>query len=492
MSSTAVSSHSSAEPIDLRDSDAYVRLEQVFSQLDSPQVQMTPDWQHVIDSADELLARHTDLRIVCWRIFALRQLQQTSHAAAAMLQLSDTVASAWNSCLPARERAKLAALHWLHAAFSRELSASSDAASELASLQTAAHRLASALLSHSAELSHNWQQLAALLQPPASAPSASPNPETDTPKTPTADPISTTRVCNARDAQQQLRRLQEAAVPLLEWWVSQPERRGCAVQLNRALTWAGICQLPQHDQSQRTSLRPPPAERRNHCEALWQRAEYPALLTTLEASLRKAPFWLDGHCLAARCCEALQDHQAAAAIREQVRLLLQMQPGLEQLCFDDGTPFATKTTRRWLAPAESSVSPPLTETETTDLLALQGSDGFPAAAQALAQQLQTPKGERQRAVCRLQLARLLLVDGQCKQARELLEPQLTQLQQSMPLPLWDQQLLSDTLDLLQQSLADQRDESARRRRSALQQQLRWLNLEHTLDQAARPAQYGEI
>lgn len=489
MPSVAPRCHSSAEPVDLRDSDAYVQLEQLFARLESPQPQTAPDWQQVIDRADALLARSINLRVLCWRIFALRKLQQTSQAAVALEQLSEAITSAWSRCLPARERGKLAALHWLHSALSRELSASSEAASELAALHASANQLASALQSHSTDLSASWQQLATLLQPAASEQPASPAPKPDAPTTSHADPVSSGHVANARDAQQQLRRLQEAAVPLLDWWLTQPAQRVCAVQLNRALTWAGICQLPQHDENRITSLRPPPAERRNHCESLWQRADYTALLADLEASLRKAPFWLDGHFLAARCCEALQDQRAAAAIHGHACSLLQRLPNVEQLCFDDGTPFAAQATRRWLTPAAAPAAQ--APAESSDLLTVHRNDGFVAAAQQLAQQLHAPKGERQRAVGRLQLARLLLADGQDQQAQALLEPQLTQLQQSMPLALWDQQLLSDTLELLQQSLVDQRDAAARQRRSALQQQLRWLNLEHTLDQATRPAQHGE-
>lgn len=491
MSPAAVCPQGNAEPVDLRDSDAYIRLERVFSELESPQQHPAPDWQDVTDNAENLLAQYTDLRIACWRIFALRQLQQVSQSAVALKQLSETIAHSWDHCLPERDRGKLAALRWLHSAFSRELSASPDAPGALAPLRTAAHQLGAALKPYAADVGGNWQQLAAVLQPIVSEQPAAPEPTSINVAPNTIEPVKTGQICNAREAQKQLRHLQEAAAPLLDWWLSQPERRSCSVLLSRALIWAGIYQLPQHDINQHTSLKPPPAERRKHCETLWQRTEYAVLLTELEASLRKAPFWLDGHYLAARCCEALQDQPAADTIHRHTQSLIQRLPGVEKLSFDDGSPFAAQATQHWLVPVEPPASQRPSEPETGDLLALQRNDGFRAAASALAQQLQTAKGERARAVGRMQLARLLLADGKKTQARELLEPALAQLQQSMPLALWDQQLLSDTLDLLQQSLADQRDDSARQRRNTLQQQLRWLNVEYTLDQAARPAQHGE-
>ena len=493
MSLTADTTSSAANAADLRDSDTYFQLEQVFSQLDSPQQQAAPDWQQLADSAEQLLTRSTDLRVACWRAFALLRLRRPEPLVLAMGQLAVFINSAWHNCLPTRERGKFAALQWLYSALSRELDASPQMADELATLQAAACQISTALQAYSAERSHDWKQLASRLQAGPSEPPTNPTPVVRAPSKPVSDPTFSGPVDTDRQAQQQLRRLQEAAAPLLDWWLTQPERRACAVALSRSLTWAGIYQVPQHDNKQHTNLRPPPAERLSHCESLWQQSAHSALLQDLETSLRKAPFWLDGHFLAARCCDALADSQAAASIRGQTRLLLQRLPMLEQLCFDDGTPFATQATRRWLTaaatPDPDSTAPKSTDTK--DLLTLLHNDGFGAAAKTLAQRMQTQNGERQRAVGRLQLAKLLLADGQSDQARDLLEPQLSQLQHSMPLALWDQQLLSDTLDLLQQSLADQRDESSRQRRRTLQQQLRWLNLEHTLDQAARPAQHGE-
>ena len=92
-------------------------------------------------------------------------------------------------------------------------------------------------------------------------------------------------------------------------------------------------------------------------------------------------------------------------------------------------------------------------------------------------------------IARLELARLQLHSGQADQARALLECLRQQLQANQALTLWEPTLLIDTLRLLQQSSASQpRDKTSQQ---ALQQQLAWLDIEHTLDQAARPALQGE-
>lgn len=494
MSSVAVTSgtRAVAEPPDLRDSDAYARLEQVFSLLDSPQPQPQPDWQQLADSAADLLAQAMDLRVAGWQTFALIRLRQPEQATRTLKQIGNAVSCAWDSSLPARERARLAALQWLQAALSREANTLPFTEQALADLQGVLRLIGSALEAHSAPHSKEWQRLADSLAPTADACTGMVTPEP-------ASSVSSQEPLPARDsigseraAQQQLRRLQDAATPLLEWWLTQPDQRDSALQLARSLTWGGIGQLPQHDEDGHTSLRPPPAERVKQYDTLWQQAEYARLLLHLENSLRKAPFWLDGHYLAARCCHALNDANAASIIQAQTRSLVQRLPGLECLRFDDGSAFASPTTQSWLQqPSTDQGRGQPDNTPDPVATAAQHSAATTQPPVADTYPAPGPVDERQRALARLQGARLALAESRHEQARDLLEPQLAQLQQSMPLALWDRQLLSDTLELLLQSLAVRRDNTSQQRSHALQQQLRWLHFQSPLEQANRPERHGE-
>ncbi|MCC4260691.1 TssA family type VI secretion system protein [Pseudomonas aestusnigri] len=489
MASVAVTpgNRPAADLPDLRDCDAYVRLEQVFSLLDSPHQQPQPDWQQLADTASDLLARGMDLRVAGWRTFALIRLQQLEQAVGSLQQIASALSSAWESSLPARARARLAALQWLQRSLVRQASALCCAKHELPVLQSAMHAIGSALHAHSVPLSKDWHQLAGSLAPAASerTESAAPEPASSAPSrepAPERDSIG-----NERAAQQQLRRLQEAATPLLQWWLSQPDQRVSALQMSRCLTWGGIGQLPRHDEQKHTSLRPPPAERIKHYDTLWQQQEYARLLHNLENSLRKAPFWLDGHYLAARCCHAMDDANAASVIQAHTRSLVQRLPGLECLCFDDGSPFASRATQAWLQPPADAQqqSQPDNATEGDTAAPLRSS--VPADTAMPAGQTD----ERQRALSRLQWARRLLANARHREAEAMLEPQLAQLQQSMPLAIWDKQLLSETLQLLHQSLVPRRDSTSQERCQALQQQLHWLSFQDPLEQATRPEPHGE-
>ena len=86
---------------------------------------------------------------------------------------------------------------------------------------------------------------------------------------------------------------------------------------------------------------------------------------------------------------------------------------------------------------------------------------------------------------------LLLLPHHFRLLQELQQPQLAQLQQSMPLAIWDKQLLSETLQLLHQSLVPRRDSTSQERCQALQQQLHWLSFQDPLEQATRPEPHGE-
>lgn len=209
----------------------------------------------------------------------------------------------------------------------------------------------------------------------------------------------------------------------------------------------------------------------------------------IENSLRRAPFWLDGHHLAWQCCQAISASNAADQLRLQLQQLLRDLPGLEHLRFSDGTPFASQTTRQWIASTSAAAPEATAQNDDASPIEILQRDGFAAAAAELQRQVQGQPGERPRVIARLELARLHLHNGQADQARALLECIRQQLQANQTLALWEPRLLIDTLRLLQQSSASlPRDKTSQQ---ALQQQLAWLDIEHTLDQAARPALQGE-
>ena len=75
-----------------------------------------------------------------------------------------------------------------------------------------------------------------------------------------------------------------------------------------------------------------------------------AVVKAAEENLVENIFWLDLNFWAAEALARLgEGHQAAAeAVRGETALFLRRLPGLEDLKFSDGTPFAADDTREWL------------------------------------------------------------------------------------------------------------------------------------------------
>ena len=307
--------------------------------------------------------------------------------------------------------------------------------------------------------------------------------------TPVAPEVDDSVINNEREALQRLKHLQDCAAPLLLWWLGDGAQEHHAINLTRTLIRASLSTLPNHDAELITQLRPPPPERVNRYTEQLHSSDPRQLLHEIENSLRRAPFWLDGHHLAWQCCQAISATNAADQLRLQLQQLLRDLPGLEHLRFSDGTPFANPATRQWIASTPSPAPETTAPNNDASPVEILQRDGFAAAAAELQRQVQGQPGERPRVIARLELARLHLHNGQADQARALLECIRQQLQANQALTLWEPGLLIDTLRLLQQSSASlARDKASQQ---ALQQQLAWLDIENTLDQAARPALQGE-
>ncbi|MEG5635625.1 type VI secretion system protein TssA [Enterobacter bugandensis] len=78
----------------------------------------------------------------------------------------------------------------------------------------------------------------------------------------------------------------------------------------------------------------------------------PQVWKEIETSLTLAPWWFDGHYFSSQRAEQCGYHDVAQAIRESVAKLIKRLPGIEQMQFSDGTPFASPDTCLWIMDAE--------------------------------------------------------------------------------------------------------------------------------------------
>ncbi|GFO66909.1 hypothetical protein GMLC_04880 [Geomonas limicola] len=128
-------------------------------------------------------------------------------------------------------------------------------------------------------------------------------------------------------------------------------------RLRRQLAWSALEDLPPA-QKGRTRLAPPPQALLTLLEDLQRSGEPEALLRAAETRLDEYLFWLDLSFYAYRSLQRLGEGylQAAEAVRQETVFLVRRLPGLEELSFADGTPFARSETAGWLA-AGSALAP---------------------------------------------------------------------------------------------------------------------------------------
>ncbi|MNM81919.1 hypothetical protein D3C81_939360 [compost metagenome] len=179
--------------------------------------------------------------------------------------------------------------------------------------------------------------------------------------------------------------------------------------------------------------------------------------------MARAPFWLDGQRLAWECLQELDAAQAMGEVEIQVALFLQRVPGIEELRFHDGAPFADADTRAWIAshvlphlqlpqagqqavPVDAGALPAW-EDALQQVLPQLRADGLKPAVQQLKRGLAQARGGRERFFWQLSLVRLCLAAKKYELAKTQLES-LDQTLQAAGLGDWEPDLALEVLRLL--------------------------------------------
>jgi len=131
-------------------------------------------------------------------------------------------------------------------------------------------------------------------------------------------------------------------------WQQDPASPIC-YRLTRKAAWYAVEDLPPTVNG-RTRIPPPTTTEKNLLFELRNRGDAEALLKAAEARLSQYIFWLDLNRLVSEALSRLGSRyeKAHEAVCQETAFLMQRLPGLENLSFSDGTPFATPETRQWL------------------------------------------------------------------------------------------------------------------------------------------------
>ena len=122
-------------------------------------------------------------------------------------------------------------------------------------------------------------------------------------------------------------------------------------RLIRTIRWGALRTVPPNE-SGKTRLEAPRAQRREYLSGLLDQDDYETLIEEAESSFQAGSFhvWLDGQRLLASALGALGKpyEDARTAVMLDTALLVQRLPELPTLSFSDGTPFASPLTAEWL------------------------------------------------------------------------------------------------------------------------------------------------
>jgi type VI secretion system protein VasJ len=456
---------------DMRFSTEYEALETELGKAHSMHGNSQPDWQWIVEKSEALLRQQSkDLRVAVWLTWALHQRESFPGLLAGLGLLRYLCEHHWAVVYPGKPRTRSAAFGWLVPRLDQVLAQNLSFKDQRPLFHCMLEHLtrldelwtrhlsedAPLLLPIRRRLSDGLQQATESDPPPGGiAGGIAQNTQVATQML-APEPV----VNNEKDAHKLLRALQENARPLSAWWQRQSATDLRALRLNRTLTWLTITSLPDCDSEQVTPLRGPAPDKLKRYQERFAQGQYADLLLELEASLACAPFWFDGLYRVWECLQTLQADLAMTELEVHFALLLQRLPGLVQLRFHDGTPFADSVTRGWINTQvtrhlQGSVSPQSALDAQTapwdkalhDVMPVLRTDGFKAAVRSLKQGMQSATGDRARFHWRLGQARLCVLAGKHDLAKVQLEHLDHELQQS-GLQRWEPELAVEVLQLL--------------------------------------------
>jgi type VI secretion system protein VasJ len=241
--------------------------------------------------------------------------------------------------------------------------------------------------------------------------------------------------------------------PLIDWYLQTQPTLPLLFRLNRVCAWATLERLPPV-QGGTTLLMPPPLQIAGGFQQIAQTGEPQAVVQFAESHLIAHRYWLDLNRASHAALTRMGATEAAATVAFETGRLAARLPGMAELKFSDGQPFADAETRAWLESLAGSGSGPVASgREGDDLAALSSAAEADAVAGKLDEALErlqqaSRRAEGLRTRFRLRLAQCALLhrfDGRAD-IRPLLAPLIEELD-AHRLPLWEPELARQTLAL---------------------------------------------
>ncbi|WP_193017298.1 type VI secretion system protein TssA [Proteus sp. FME41] len=211
---------------------------------------------------------------------------------------------------------------------------------------------------------------------------------------------------NQRDDRQWKQTLLKIAGILCE----QAPNDAVGYHLRRYAIWHNIQTLPISDKQGKTPLAAVAIDRVTDYRAQLVQPTL-TLLNDIEQSLTLAPYWLDGHFIAAQTAQLLGLSHVSSAIAQALSLFLTRLPQLNHLYFSDMTPFISEETHQWLSCLENNTNNKVNsslslQTEQQDIMTCFEQEGLNAALLMIDNAISATTEPRQRFYLQLLSAQL--------------------------------------------------------------------------------------
>lgn len=350
---------------DVRYSATFEEVESMLSGSTSLFSSTATDWQKVVELSEKILTTQAkDIRVLAWFSWGLFKIDSFAGLHAGVYFLNELIAKCWDDIFPTKQRTKMSAVEWLSSRLEQLFQESIDVKEQIPLFEA----LLVELMRLDTFLTDKWQDKSPLLLPTCrriermiskTTQVADKDKESKSVVekvitqakeivTGTATPQSIiTTLDNERDASKLLRNLQDNGRTLCIWWLNQRPTDIKALRLNRTLLWIAIEALPD-SKDDVTTLRPVPLDKVNNYKERLAQGRYSDLITDVEISISKAPFWLDGQHIVWQCLHALRMDAAMLELEVQLALFLQRVPRVTELKFHDNTAFANEATVAWI------------------------------------------------------------------------------------------------------------------------------------------------
>lgn len=466
LAKSPVSSHGYAGN-DVRFSEEFEALEARLNSEQSVLGAGKVDWLKVREESEKILRDLSrDLRVASWLTWALYKVEAFPGLLAGIGMLRYLCEHHWSELYPAKHRTRIAAFAWLLVRLEKVLVDDVSIKQQLLLFQHLSGHLDGldeSLRRHLGEeaplILPARRRLARMLQ--AASQNESKPTITEQVKEVATQFFSQPSVNNDKDARKALGTQQDLTQSLCAWWLRQKATDVRAFRLNRTVLWLTVDTAPACNSERITALRGLPIDRLSNYKERFEHGKYADLIVDLESSIARSPFWFDGQRRVWECLQGLNAELSMREVEVHFALFLQRVPGITELRFHDGMPFADDETQSWISthvmPHVCPTQPEVAQSNTgvqpawnavlNEMIQRLHKDGLKFAVRELTRHLMSATSERERFFWQFSIARL------CHRAKkyELAKVQLELLDQELErkgLETWEAEAFLDISRLL--------------------------------------------